>query len=291
MTVQGLTAEALSRQPLPPPPENADKHARGTVLVAAGGAAVPGVPILTGRAALRVGAGRLRLAATREAAIALGMAVPEAGILRVPATATGEFAGAAAGILATAARACSAVVLGPGMTSTRATAKMALAVLSANLDLGLIADAAALPTQEDASAFAVLAGGRVVLTPHAGEMARMLDLEKSAVLADPLACARRAAAKFKSVVVMKGGTTFIVMPSGGAWRHEGGVPGLATSGSGDVLAGVIGGLLARGASPEAASIWGVYLHAEAGRRLAETVGPVGFIASDLLDLLPRGLLR
>ena len=103
--------------------------------------------------------------------------------------------------------------------------------------------------------------------------------------------ARQLARTAGAVVVMKGPDTFIVSPDGRAWRHRDGVVGLATSGSGDVLAGVIGGLLARGAPPLVAAVWGVCLHGGAGARLAETVGPLGFLARELLDIIPRVLAQ
>jgi len=122
-----------------------------------------------------------------------------------------------------------------------------------------------------------------VVTPHAGEMARLLDRDKALIEADPLAAAREAAAGLKGVVVLKGSETLVVSPDGRAWLHRGGVVGLATSGSGDVLAGIVGGLMARGAPPLAAAAWGVCVHAEAGRRLSVRVGPTGFLARELLD--------
>lgn len=291
MSVRALTQEALAERPLPEPPADGDKHDRGTVLVVAGGGALPGAAILTGKGALRVGAGRIRLAAVPEVCVGLGLMLPEARILRVPATADGEIGRAAAEALIEPGADCDAIVVGPGMMDPATAGDVLRRLLSTNRQAGLVADAAALPRASEGPSFASLAEGRVVLTPHAGEMARMMDANADAVAADALGFARRAADTFRSFVVMKGATTFVASPSGAAWRHDGGVAGLATAGSGDVLAGVIGGLLARGAEPEQAAIWGVHLHAAAGRRLAERCAPLGFMASDLLDLLPRLLPR
>lgn len=290
MSIQPLTAESLAEHPLPRPPEDGDKHDRGTVLVAAGGGPVPGAPILTGRAALRVGAGRIRLAVGRVGAVALGLAVPEARIIRVAATRDGDFLGSAARALARAAADCDALVIGPGLTDARVAGTLARAVLDANA-AGAVIDAAALPEAARAEAFARLAGGRAVLTPHAGEMAEMMGVPKAVIVADAPAVAREAAARFRSVVLLKGAISHVATPDGRCWRHEGGVFGLATSGSGDVLAGVIAGLLARGAAPERAAIWGVHLHARAGTQLSETMGPLGFTASDVVETLPRMLPR
>ena len=101
--------------------------------------------------------------------------------------------------------------------------------------------------------------------------------------------ARRAAERYDAVALVKGRFSFVAAPDGRAFRFEGGGIGLATSGSGDVLAGIVGGLAARGADPLTATLWGVWLHGEAGRILTEQVGRVGFLAREIPDLVP-GLL-
>ena len=141
---------------------------------------------------------------------------------------------------------------------------------------GIVLDAAALLKLHDCEAVLRRHAGRVVLTPHAGEMATLLDVPREEVQADPLGAARRAAGALGVVVAMKGGCTFVVSPQGAAWWCDQGNVGLATSGSGDTLAGVIAGLIARGATPVDATIWGVFLHGEAGDRLARKRGPVGY---------------
>ena len=147
-------------------------------------------------------------------------------------------------------------------------------------------DAAALPDLDGGGALLRRHAGRVVLTPHAGEMATLLDVPRDKVLADPLGAARRAAGALGAVVAMKGGCTFVMDPRGAAWSCDQGNVGLATSGSGDVLAGIIAGLVARGAAPAEATIWGVFLHGEAGSRLAHARGPVGFLARELPAEVP-----
>jgi ADP-dependent NAD(P)H-hydrate dehydratase len=287
MSLQALTLERLAEIPLPWPPEGGDKHDRGTVLVAAGGPDVPGAAVLTGRAALRVGAGRIRLAAARASALALGLAVPEAGIVRLAAGWDEHLLRSAARALARAAADCDALVIGPGLTDPGVARRLSRDSLQANVTAGAVIDAAALPRAAEAVGFARLAGGRVVLTPHAGEMAGMMDVGKARVMAEAPALAREAAARFQAVVVLKGAVTHVATPAGRCWRHEGGVVGLATSGSGDVLAGAISGLIGRGAAPECAALWGVYLHAAAGAQLSKTMGPLGFTASDVVERLPR----
>jgi NAD(P)H-hydrate repair Nnr-like enzyme with NAD(P)H-hydrate dehydratase domain len=106
-----------------------------------------------------------------------------------------------------------------------------------------------------------------------------------------LACGQRAAKLYDALVLVKGVTSQIVTPNGEAWTYEGGAPGLGVSGSGDTLAGIVGGLLARGAEPLTALLWGVLLHGEAGEALSRRVGPVGFLAREIPDELPALLGR
>ncbi len=286
MSLVELTPDVLRTTPLPPLRANGDKSDRGTVLVVAGGGAVPGAALLVGRAAFRVGAGRVRLAAPRPLAAAFGAALPEARIVVAPSTGSAEFRRGASRVLTPLLQEGVSCVVGPGMMDARVAQRLALDLLSHDGDIPLIVDAAAMPQAEAQPAFARLAGGRAVLTPHAGEMAGLSGLTKTEVLADPLAVARATAERLKSVVIMKGAVTFIVSPDGAAWRHAGGAPGLGASGSGDVLSGILGGLLARGAAPLQAALWGVHLHAAAGARLSRDIGPLGFLASELLDVLP-----
>ena len=278
-----LDAAALSHHPLPPLPADGDKEDRGAVLVVGGDAVMAGAAILAGVAALSVGAGKLQIRADRASAAAIAVAVPEARIV---------IAGATSGFpLIQQAVKASALVIGPGMDTAKASRRLASRLLDAAPAVPAVIDAGALPAHHEADAFARLAGGRTVMKPHAGEMAAILGRDKDDIRADPLGVARQAAAMFRSVVVMKGATTFVVSPDGTAWRHDGGVAGLGTSGSGDVLAGAIGGILARGAPPVVAALWGVMLHAQAGSDLAAAGAPLGFLARDLPGRLPFVLAR
>jgi NAD(P)H-hydrate repair Nnr-like enzyme with NAD(P)H-hydrate dehydratase domain len=117
-------------------------------------------------------------------------------------------------------------------------------------------------------------------------MASLTGGDKESIAADPVAVAAESAHAWNAVVALKGAITHIVAPDGRVWRHEGGNSGLATSGSGDVLSGIIAGLIARGASLEQASAWGVALHARAGCRLTERHGPIGYLARELAGEVP-----
>jgi hydroxyethylthiazole kinase-like uncharacterized protein yjeF len=288
-----VTRALLRRLPLPQPDDEGDKDERGRDLVVGGSRQVAGAVLLAGIAALRVGAGKLQLATVSSATAALGMAVPEALVRALPMARTGEIAGSRAhAALAGYAAQTDALLVGPGMSNARA-AHALLGPLVGRLDEDavLVLDAAGiLALAHDVDALRPL-DGRAVLTPHAGEMASLLEIDKRAVERDPARVARLAADRFGAVVALKGAETWIAEPAGKLYRYTGGSIGLATSGSGDTLAGIVTGLAARGASPVRATLWATYLHGAAGRQLARRVGPLGFLARELLAELPPLLRR
>jgi hydroxyethylthiazole kinase-like uncharacterized protein yjeF len=288
-----VTAALLRRLPLPKPGEDASKDERGRVLVVGGSAQVAGAVRLAGEAALRSGAGKLQMATVASSAAALGMAVPESLVVALPQTRNGEISGSrATALLAEHASAVDAMLVGPGMQSTRA-AHALLAPLVGRLcgDATSILDAAAIAALRVDETLLAPLDGRGVLTPHAGEMASLLGVEKDAVEAAPAELALGAAARFGAVVVLKGATSWIAAPDGSLYRYDGGNVGLATSGSGDTLAGIVAGLAARGAAPVTAVVWGVWLHGSAGRMLARRMGELGFLARELLAEIPPLLRR
>jgi ADP-dependent NAD(P)H-hydrate dehydratase len=277
-----VTPEFLAGWPPPTVSDRSDKEARGRVLVLAAGAEVAGATRLTGEAALRAGAGKLQIGAPKSLARDLALVLPEARVIAAPETANGELAPEAAEVLAEALANCQAAVIGPGMIDQGPAGELALRIVEAG-GPPMVVDAAAMSALREQTARMMLRQGELVLTPHAGEMARLIGVSKDEVCADPLAAARQAAGELKAVVVLKGARTVIVSPDGAAWVHEGGLAGLATSGSGDVLAGVIAGLIARGAAPVRAAVWGVAAHARAGERLSKRIARLGFLARELVD--------
>lgn len=276
-----LSPPALRARPLPSP--GGDKEARGRVCVIGGSLQVPGAAMLSGEAALRAGAGKLQIATVRSAAVGMGLAVPEALVLGLNEDAQGEMRGGSA-VLEDAFTECGALVIGPGMRATRFLSR--LVQRAADAQGTVVLDAGAL----DANARA-REGAPFVLTPHAGEMASMCGVDKEAVEDAPLEHAFGVARTTRSVVILKGPDSWIVAPDGEAWLHQGGASGLGTSGSGDVLAGLIGGFAARGASALDAALWGVWVHGEAGRVLGERVGSVGFLAREIAGTVPAILQR
>jgi hydroxyethylthiazole kinase-like uncharacterized protein yjeF len=273
-----------------PPPVHGggtDKNSRGRVLAIGGSRRSPGAIRLTGEAALRAGAGKVRMATLADAALMLGLLVPEAGIVALPEDEGGEI-GDAADTLSAVLDGADAVVVGPGMTSPDAARRVA-ACAAAGVDESatLLLDAAAIGCAGDLAEALRPLRGRLVLTPHHGELAALTGAEADAIAADPARHARGVAERFGAIVALKADQTVIAAPDGTLLHYLGGGVGLATGGSGDVLAGVVAGLLARGADPLVATGWGVWLHGHAGRRMAARHGPIGFLARELLDEIPR----
>lgn len=280
-----IDADFLASMPLPRHGDDADKDERGRILVIGGSRAVPGALLLSGVAALRAGAGKLQLATVASAAVQIGVAVPEALVMALAETDAGDIAPNALDGIAHRLCRCDALLVGPGMLDEDAATAVTRTALAAD-GPAFVLDAGALCNLRGEASALHRHHGRVVMTPHAGEMARMMGLGVEEIAADPAAIAARAAAELGVVIALKGGRTVIATPDGRTWQYSRGQVGLATSGSGDTLAGVIAGLLARGADPHAAAIWGVYLHGEAGNRLSQTRGPVGFLARELLAEIP-----
>lgn len=282
-----LDVALLRRLPLPDPDAASDKDARGRVLLVGGARQVPGAILLSAEAALRAGAGKLQVATVAALAPHLALAMPEALVMPLPESGTGDLSADAAAEVARRAANVDALLLGPGLLDADEAARLVDAVLNDLDGPAIVLDAAALGRLAQIPDAVRRHDGRVVITPHAGEMATLLGVPKDDIVADPLGAARRTADDLRAVVVMKGSETIIAAPGGEAWRFTGGCVGLATSGSGDVLAGLLTGLLARGAAPACAALHAVHLHGEAGCRLSRRIGPVGFLAREIAGEVPR----
>ncbi|HEY4732957.1 MAG TPA: NAD(P)H-hydrate dehydratase [Gemmatimonadaceae bacterium] len=277
-----VTAALLRRWQLPKPGSSADKFDRGVALVIGGATEIPGAPLLAAVAAVRAGVGKIQVAAPRSAAIALGVALPEARVFSLPESEDGSLdrkSGARAG---ECSKGAGAILIGPGMLNEDAVHGFMDEFLGRVREKLLVIDAVAL---------SALRGGRhkfsgetrVVLTPNLNEMARLTGEKPETVSADARGVAVRVARDLNVVVALKGSETFIATPKGEVFRYDEGGEGLATSGSGDVLAGALVGLLARGATLDQAAAWAVYLHGAAGNRLKRRIGTIGFLARELCD--------
>ena len=281
-----LDSRWIAANPIPVHGGGTDKNSRGRVLAIGGSARSPGAIRLTGEAALRVGAGKAQMATLASAATLLGLLVPEAGIVALPEMA-GEI-GPPADALDAVLPEADAIVVGPGMASAEAAARLArTAAEQAGDEAVLVLDAAAIGCAGDLADALASLRGRLAMTPHHGELAALAGEPFEAIRADPEAIAREAAARFGAVIALKSDQTLVAAPDGTLLHYLGGGVGLATGGSGDVLAGAVAGLLARGADPLTATGWGVWLHGHSGRRMSARRGPIGFLARELLEEMPR----
>jgi ADP-dependent NAD(P)H-hydrate dehydratase len=281
-----VTPELLRGWPLPEP--SGGKNARGSILVIGGSAETVGAVLLAAEAAMRAGAGKLQVATVASLAPFAAVALPEALVRALPETPGGAISAKGADVVRDLAEKADAVLIGPGMADkeeTQAFGERLLPHLTGPLALDALGLACV--TANDASVQHL--GGRVVFTPNPTELAIALHADEDEVADDPDGSALRLAERAQAVVGLGGAISWIAAPDGSLWRDESGEAGLGVSGSGDVRAGITGGLLARGAEPAQAAVWAAFLHGRTGERLSSSVGPLGFLARELPGEIPRAL--
>lgn len=280
----------LKANPLPDHQDNVDKNGRGRVLVIGGGRRVPGGMLLTAEAAFRAGAGKVTIGTIASAVVPIGIACPSCAVVALPETDAGEIAPGVTELLLPEMALHDAIVFGPAMSDAESVRTLLGALLSSlPEDMFVLLDALALRAAAEHRHAIRARASHTVLTPHEGELAAMLGIDKEVVAADPLAALNAAAERFGAAVMAKGAVSHLIA-EGRRLAYAGGGLGLAASGSGDILAGLVAGLGAQGLSPLQASAWGIWLHGEAGRRLSETMGALGYLARELPPLVP-GLMR
>jgi NAD(P)H-hydrate epimerase len=259
------------------------KFTSGRLLVAGGSAGLTGAPCLAALAAARAGAGYVTVCAPASLSIVFESRLLEQMTLALP-DADGAHTAEGASLVAERANgsAGGAVVLGPGLGRSDDAAAFVRGVLE-HVERPILLDADGL--HPFAGKAGEIAGRAAVLTPHEGELGRLLGVPSSGVAAARLDHARRAAAASGSVVVLKGDDTIVASPGGAVAVNRGATPALATAGTGDVLSGVIGALLAMALDPFVAACAGVRLHALAGIAAAGARGSEGLIASDVIEAL------
>jgi len=285
----GLIDPAVLRQ-LPRRERGGNKFRSGTVLVIGGSIGLTGAPCLSSEGAMRAGAGWVRVAIPASLNQIFEIKLTEVMSVPLPDLG-GHLLKDSAWQIREAAERADAIVLGPGMGRDDETFEL----------VRTLVEALAPPLVIDADALNALAAvgldegiGRsapAVLTPHAGELARLLGTSSAAVERQRLASVSKAADRSRAAVVLKGDDTLICGPGGdpGVAISRGGSPALATAGTGDVLSGVIAAFLARGLDPFDAACAAVYAHAEAGREAARRIGTESVIAGDVIDALPAVL--
>jgi hydroxyethylthiazole kinase-like uncharacterized protein yjeF len=280
-----ISAKSLRAIPLPDWPGSASKADYGKLLIIGGSRRLPGAALLAARAALRCGVGTVRLAAPESIAAHLGIALPELMIIPLAETTSGTVSRDALETIRAQFEQCDAVVLGPGLDENDET----------NEFIRALAPEIPLPTLLDASAILALAGHHSgaalfprVWTPHGGELESLAKVKLDEI-GDAETFALDWARDHGATLVWKGRETLVASPDGELWRNTAGTRGMGTAGSGDLLAGCIGALLAQGLKPSHAATWGVHAHARAGELSAKKLGDDGLMASDFCERLPHAL--
>jgi NAD(P)H-hydrate epimerase len=261
-------------------PRDAHKRSVGTAMIVAGSSGMPGAAALAATGALRSGAGLVTMATGASVAAQIHGRVLEATTLPLPETTRGTLAAPSLELLLQKARTVDAVAIGPGLSTHPETVDVVRKAV-ATLENPLVADADALNALAGDPGSLEARGAPTVITPHPGELGRLLGMSTAAIQADRLGAARRAAERFQSAVVLKGYRSIVADPAGPTVIITTGGPALATGGTGDVLTGVIVAILAGGAEPFTAAWAASWLHGRAGDVLEQLVGARGTVAGDL----------
>jgi hydroxyethylthiazole kinase-like uncharacterized protein yjeF len=280
-----ITERALDL--VPPRPRDGSKFTSGVVVVAGGARGLTGAPTLTALAAMRTGAGYVQLAVPESAQPIFALKLVEAMAHGVPEEDGGHTAEGAARVAELAERA-GAVVLGPGLGRSDGAVEFARGV-ARDTEAPLLIDADGLNAHAGRLELLRERPAPTVLTPHEGELGRLLDRDAEEIRRHRLASAREAATRSGTVVLLKGDDTLVALPSGEVAVNPAGTPALATAGSGDVLSGLIGALLAKGLGAFEAACLGARAHVLAARVAAARLGPDHVLAGDVIDALPYGL--
>ena len=271
---------------LPPRPPGAHKGSFGHLVVVGGSPGMSGAPCLAAQAGLRAGAGLVTACLPRDlnpvAEVKLGAVMSQP----LPQTSEGSLSEQALPVLLDLMAGRQALVLGPGLSRHHQSAELARE-LAARVEAPLVIDADGLNALAGRLEGFGFASSQVVLTPHPGEAARLLGCDTAAILADRPAAARELARLSGRVAVLKGARSLIASPQGDLWVNPTGNVLLASGGSGDVLSGLIGGLMAQGLDALTAACAGVYLHGLAADLAAGDYGSRGLAAEELVDWLPR----
>ena len=288
------TTTAEVSQWVPPRPSASHKGTYGRVLVVAGSTGMTGAAALASEAALRTGAGLVTLATPKHLNPILEGLLPEVMTLPLPETEGGSLSVAATStLLEFAEKTKSVLAIGPGLSQHPDTVALVHQLIHENREqkLGrrMVVDADGLNALSHTPEIISLLDSEAVLTPHPGEMARLTSSSVPSLEADRIRTAQQFASEHNLTLVLKGAPTVTGLPNGDVWINATGNPGMATGGMGDILTGIIAGLIAQGHASETAAVLGVYLHGLAGDIAAEAFGMHGLIASDVLKAVPKAI--
>lgn len=275
---------------LPDRPASAHKGMFGKVALLAGSPGYTGAATLAAFGCLRAGAGLAMLGVPRELNAVLEGKATEVMTRPLPETEEGTLSGQAEGGIDELAAWADVFAVGPGLSTNGETAELVRRIVG-KTRLPVVLDADGLNAFAGRARLLEKGRGRRVLTPHCGELARIIGSSIEEICRDRIEVARTWAARFDSILVLKGSPTVVAEPGGRLFINPTGNSGMATAGSGDVLTGMIAGLLGQGCSPLDAAICGVYLHGLAGDIAAESLGGRALIAGDLLGTVGEAFGR
>lgn len=282
------TIETVTQLPtLSPRPLDSNKGNFGRLLIVAGSRGMSGAAVLCGSAALRSGAGLVRLAVPVDILPLVATANPCCMTAPLPQDDQGRFAESALAELLSLCGANDVVVIGPGLGRGPALTKIVTALLT-NVQAPVVLDADGINAIADSLDVLAKRTAPTILTPHPGEFGRLVKLDTARVQAERLSLAVRFAAERRVVLVLKGHRS-LVTDGARVYENTTGNPGMATAGSGDVLTGVIAALLGQKLEPFAAAQLSVHLHGLAGDLVRDDVGEMGLIATDLVQYIPKAL--
>jgi ADP-dependent NAD(P)H-hydrate dehydratase / NAD(P)H-hydrate epimerase len=284
----GLATAGWVNHTIPRRPSDSHKGAFGHVLVVAGARGFAGAAVLASRGAIRAGAGLVTTGIVSSLAGVVTASLPEAMTHPLPETPAGTLAAGAADAILDTAASFSVVAIGPGLTTHPEVAAMVRRLLS-HLEHPIVMDADALNVLAGSPAPLRDAKGPIVITPHPGEMGRLLGRSTSDVQRDRMGAAREAARVFGVIAVLKGARTVVASPDGRALIVPTGNAGMATGGMGDVLTGMAAALLGQHLDPFDAAACAAYLHGLAGDLMSASRGELGILAHEVADEIPQAL--
>lgn len=290
MKSQGKTiTDSLIRPFFKPYPKDAHKGDFGRVFIIAGSAGMTGAAVLAGLSALRSGAGLVTVGIPESLNDILEIKLTEAMTLPLPEGPKRSFGENALTPALDFASKCDVIALGPGLSLGEETRHFVKDFIQ-NCDKPMVIDADALSALATRPAILTNARGPKIITPHTGEMARLLSTDQKGIQRDRVGAAKKAVEKFGCIAVLKGAGT-LVCNLDSIWVNTTGNPGMATGGSGDVLTGIITGFMARGMEPIEAALAGAYIHGLAGDLAAKEKGEISLIAGDIIEFLPTAIKR
>jgi NAD(P)H-hydrate epimerase len=287
---QYLITPELVRSCLSARPSDAHKGSTGHLLVVAGSPGKTGAAAMTSMSALRSGAGLVTLGIAASLNPVLECQMIEAMTAPLPASQSGILGETAFDEISSLMSGKKCLAIGPGIGQAAETKRLVHRIIKTS-QIPVVVDADGINHLANHVQLLLSARAPIILTPHPGEMARLLNSNVHAVQQDRITCAREFAVEFHVHVVLKGARTVIAHPDGRVYLNPSGNAGMASGGMGDVLTGVIAGLLAQGLSPESATHAGVYLHGAAADHLADSIGPYGYLAGDVMNTIPAAIKK